>query len=93
LIYNDEQTGGYIMQSKILFTFIIAITSLSLAISAHAKICGKIEGHKIVTYGNLSCTKAKSIFKSFQKGHIPAGWNCGQSVGGCGKGKQGFYFK
>ncbi len=55
--------------------------------------CGKIEGKKIVTYGGLSCKTAKSVYRSFLNGHIPSGWNCGQSVGGCGKGPQGFYFR
>lgn len=60
---------------------------------AHAKNCGIFAGKQIITYGRLSCVEAKKIFRSFNKGHIPRGWTCGQSVGGCGKGKKGFYFK
>lgn len=69
-----------------------AVAVLALPFSAEAAHCGKVEGKKIVTYGGLSCAKAKKIYKSFQSGHIPKGWTCGQSVGACAKGKKGFQF-
>ena len=77
---------------KIIFSIFLV---MMFGFSTHvlAANCGKYRGHKIVTEGGLSCTKAKRVFKSFQKGRIPAGWTCGQSVGGCGKGKQSFSFK
>lgn len=81
------------MIKKMVISMAFAFFVLSLSCSAQARCCGKFMGKKIVTYGNLSCAKAKSVYKAFDSGHIPAGWTCGQSVGGCGKGKQGFTFK
>lgn len=73
--------------------FLVAILIITLPLSGFAKNCGMVKGHKIVAYGGLSCVKAKHIYRSFQSGHTPKGWTCGQSVGGCGKGKMGFTFK
>jgi hypothetical protein len=78
------------MNNTKLILFVGLLTSSLLVYSAN---CGKVEGHKIVTYGGLSCVVAKKIFVSFQAGKIPKGWNCGQSVGGCGNRNKGFTFK
>lgn len=80
------------MNKKInLFSLIILLILLT-SYSAHARYCGKVLGKKINTYGHLSCKRAKQVYKAFNAGHTPKGWLCGQSVGGCGKGKQGFIF-
>lgn len=76
------------------FISIIAAAFIIFApISAQARYCGWFMGKQINTYGGLSCAKAKKVYQSFNAGHIPQDWTCGQSVGGCGKGKQGFMFK
>jgi hypothetical protein len=72
------------------FIFILALLCISCSVQAHH--CGKYMSKEIKTYGKLSCKKAKAIYKAFNAGHIPKGWTCGQSVGGCGKGKNGFMF-
>lgn len=79
--------------SSRLSSMILLIAALVLSVNAVAKNCGYYMGHKIVTEGGLSCAEAKKVYKAFQKGHIPAGWTCGQSVGGCGKGDKSFSFK
>lgn len=60
-----------------------------------AHYCGKIKGNKIITHGNLSCAKAKHVYKAFQNGHTPKGWACGLSAGSCESddGKKGFTFR
>ena len=68
------------------------ITLSPTLVNAHQ--CGKVMGKQIeITMGNLSCSRAKAVYKSFMKGHTPKGWTCGQSVGGCGNGKQEFTFR
>ncbi|VVC75437.1 hypothetical protein AQUSIP_07270 [Aquicella siphonis] len=76
-----------------LFIIMIFLFSLFMTTATQARNCGKYMGHKIVTSGGLSCADAKRVYKAFQEGHIPAGWMCGQSVGGCGKGDKSFTFK
>ncbi len=63
---------------------IILLLVMMTSYAAQAHNCGKVEGRKISTYGNLSCAKAIEVYKSFNRGKIPKGWTCGQSVGGCG---------
>lgn len=60
---------------------------------AQAKSCGKVAGHKIETFGGLSCKRAKRIYRSFRKGRVQKGWSCGLSAGSCNKGKKGFTFR
>lgn len=79
-------------KSMALAVLVGALTVFTLPFSAQAANCGKVKGQKIVAYGGLSCAKAKKIYQSFQSGHIPKGWTCGQSVGACAKGKMGFRF-
>jgi hypothetical protein len=74
-------------------SLIVAVAIAFFPYASQARNCGLFMGKNIKTYGNLSCTKAKAVYKSFNSGHTPKGWTCGQSVGGCGKEKQGFYFK
>lgn len=73
---------------KLIFLMIL----LNSIMAAEASVC-YLKEYKLITYGGLSCTKAKEVYLSFEKGHIPKGWNCGQSVRGCGKNQQGFVFK
>lgn len=70
-----------------------ALLLFSVSYSAEARNCGKVHGQKIVTYGGLSCGKAKSVYTAFQSGKIPKGWNCGLSAGECDQGYKGFTFR
>jgi len=81
------------IMNKMKLVSIFALIALAFTFhSAQARHCGKIMGKEIKTYGGLSCSKAKSVYKAFNKGNTPKGWTCGQSVGGCGKGNYGFTF-
>lgn len=72
----------------------LAASAFLLLSPVYAKDCGVVMGKTIeITKGNLSCKKAKKVYKAFVKGKIPKGWNCGQSVGGCGNEKQEFTFR
>jgi len=76
------------------FSFLLTMLLIILVVPiVKAKNCEEFMGHKIVTEGTISCTRAKNIYKSFLHGHIPKGWTCGQSVGGCGNGTQSFIFR
>jgi hypothetical protein len=79
-----------VFKKNILLITIMSI--IAITVPVYATNCGIIQRHKIQTYGGLSCHKAKEVFIGFQRGAIPTGWNCGQSVGGCGFGEKGFYF-
>lgn len=76
-----------------LITLITIMMPFVAPFTAQAQNCGKIKGNKIVTYGGLSCSKAKYVYEAYKHGHIPAGWTCGLSAGACNFGKQGFTFR
>jgi hypothetical protein len=72
----------------------ILATTLTLPPTAVAKNCGKVAGTKVVTYGGLSCKRARTIFRAYKSGkRLPSGWTCAASAGSCGKGKRGFTFR
>jgi len=55
--------------------------------------CGRIAGAKIVTFGGLACTQARTIYTRFTGNQkLPAGWICGLSARECANGKRGFTF-
>jgi len=55
--------------------------------------CGRIAGAKVVTFGGLSCSDARTIYTRFTRRQaLPAGWICGLSARECAKGKRGFTF-
>lgn len=73
-----------------LISLILLLASPSMVLASN---CGKVKGQKIVTYGGLSCSKAKSIYQSYLSGKIPDGWNCALSAGVCEKDNKGFTFR
>lgn len=74
------------------FMLVSVILLAMVSLTAQAKYCGKVRGNKI-NATNMSCTEAKRVYTAFEAGETPAGWTCGQSVGGCGNGKKEFSFK
>lgn len=71
-------------------TLIILLASPLIVL---ANNCGKVKGQKLVTYGGLSCSSAKSIYQSYLSGKIPEGWSCALSAGVCEKDNKGFTFR
>ena len=67
--------------------------ALALPVRAEAANCGRVGGTKIVTFGGLPCTQARSIYTRYTSHRkLPAGWICGLSARECAKGKRGFTF-
>lgn len=80
--------------NTIKITLLVAITLMCIVpYSAEARNCGNIKGNKLVTYGGLSCSEAKNVYKAFQAGHTPVGWTCGLSAGACDRDNKGFTFR
>jgi hypothetical protein len=78
----------------ILTTTGILVTALTLPSTAVAKNCGRVAGTKVVTYGGLSCKRARTIFRAYKSGkRLPSGWSCAASAGSCWKSKRGFTFR
>jgi hypothetical protein len=74
---------------------VCAVLSVAVALPARAEAahCGRVGGTKIVTFGGLSCTQARSIYARYRSHKkLPTGWICALSARECGKGKRGFTF-
>jgi hypothetical protein len=90
--HRSQRRMARVRVAGLVASAVLAVT-LALPARAEAANCGRVGGTKIVSFGGLPCTQARSIYRrytSHQK--LPAGWICGLSARECAKGKRGFTF-